>query len=194
MHAMSDLLRLDATSLRVLAHPLRARLLSALRMDGAATATELAARLSTNTGATSYHLRKLESVGLVRDTGVGTGKRRVWEPATRGHEWNPSEFAGDPDSEASLAWLTGFYRTFHDERAAQWSQNATDWPGRWRDALGSGDDGVLVTASQARELRAEIEAVIRRYHQAGADHPDAVRVLVYTDLFPFDAAPPQEHE
>ena len=123
------MLRLDATSLRVLAHPLRARLLSALRIDGAATATELAARLDTNTGATSYHLRKLESVGLVRDTGEGTGKRRVWESATRGHEWDPSEFAGDPDSEASLAWLTGFYRTFHDERATQWAQHATDWPG-----------------------------------------------------------------
>ena len=85
---------------------------------------------------------------------------------------------------------TGFYRTFHEERAAQWAQHGTDWPGHWRDALGSGDDGVLVTASQARELRAEIEAVIRRYHHAGAGDPDALRVLVYTDLFPFDATPP----
>ncbi len=191
---MTDLLRLDATSLRVLAHPLRARLLAALRMDGAATATELAASLNTNTGATSYHLRRLESVGLVRDTGEGIGKRRVWESATRAHEWNPSEFAGNPDSEASLAWLARFYRTFHDERAAQWAQHGTDWPGHWRDALGSGDDGVLVTASQARELRAEIEAVIRRYHHAGAGDPDALRVLVYTDLFPFDATPPSKHE
>ena len=150
--------------------------------------------MNTNTGATSYHLRKLESVGLVRDTGEGTGKRRVWESATRAHEWNPSEFAGDPDSEASLAWLTGFYRTFHDEHAAQWAQHATDWPGGWRDALGSGDDGVLVTAAQARELRAEIEAAIRRYHDAGAGDPDALRVLVYTDLFPLDATPPSKHE
>ena len=58
-------LRLDAAALKVLAHPLRSRLLSALRVDGPATATDLATRLETNSGATSYHLRKLESVGLV---------------------------------------------------------------------------------------------------------------------------------
>ena len=64
--------RLDATSLRVLAHPLRSRLLSRLRVGGPATATDLATALGTNSGATSYHLRKLESVGLVTDTGEET--------------------------------------------------------------------------------------------------------------------------
>ena len=76
---MTDVIRLDAAALRVLAHPLRSRLLAQLRLHGAATATELADLLTTNTGATSYHLRKLESVGLVTDTGTGAGKRRVWE-------------------------------------------------------------------------------------------------------------------
>jgi hypothetical protein len=50
-------LRLDAAAVRVLAHPLRSRLLSQLRLDGPATPTSLAAVLATNTGATSYHLR-----------------------------------------------------------------------------------------------------------------------------------------
>ena len=63
----------------MLAHPLRSRLLAQLRLHGPATATDLADVLDTNTGATSYHLRKLESVGLVTDTGTGEGKRRVWE-------------------------------------------------------------------------------------------------------------------
>ncbi|RYE79717.1 MAG: ArsR family transcriptional regulator, partial [Myxococcales bacterium] len=76
---------LDATAVKVLAHPLRSRLLSALRRDGAATATDLAAALGTNSGATSYHLRKLESVGLVEDTGDGEGKRRLWRASTRFH-------------------------------------------------------------------------------------------------------------
>ena len=63
----------------MLAHPLRSRLLSArCGSGGPATATALAAQLSTNSGATSYHLRKLESVGLVADTGEGAGKQRLW--------------------------------------------------------------------------------------------------------------------
>src|SRR5688500_7119435 len=85
-------IRLDATSLRVLAHPLRSRLLSQLRIGGPATATDLAAELGTNSGATSYHLRKLESVGLVADTGEGEGKRRLWRAATDFHSYYPSDF------------------------------------------------------------------------------------------------------
>ena len=59
--------RPDSRQLRVLAHPLRSRLLGALRHGGPATATALAARLGTNSGATSYHLRQLAEAGLVED-------------------------------------------------------------------------------------------------------------------------------
>ena len=189
---MRDTIRLDADALRVLAHPLRSRLLDQLRLHGPATATELADRLVTNTGATSYHLRKLESVGLVSDTGDGVGKRRVWQASSRGHEWEPSDFAGDPDAEASLSWLTAHYRTTHAERLARWADMEREWPGHWRDALGSGDDGVRVTSEQAVALRRELEAVIERYHTAGADDPDAIRVLIWTHLLPMDDRPPQE--
>src|ERR687890_453324 len=90
---------LDARAVKVLAHPLRSRVLSRLRTAGPATATDLAAALSTNTGATSYHLRKLEAVGLVTDTGEGEGKRRLWRAATESHQWDNSDFVGDEDAE-----------------------------------------------------------------------------------------------
>jgi len=184
---MTDIVRLDATALRVLAHPLRARLLTALRVHGPATATELAGRLGTNTGATSYHLRRLEEVGLVADNGEGSGRRRVWEPTSRGHSWQPSDFAGDPDAAASLAWLTDFYLGTHAEYASAWARHAPQWPARWRDALGQGDDGVVVTAEQAEALRDELFAVLHRYRTAGAGHPDAVRLLAVAALYPMDA-------
>src|SRR5687768_18374956 len=98
-------IRLDADALVTLAHPLRSRLLSRLRLHGPATATELAQGLATNTGATSYHLRKLESVGLVEDTGEGAGKRRLWAPTTRSHSFVPSDFAADDDASAAVNWL-----------------------------------------------------------------------------------------
>ena len=66
------------SALRTLAHPLRSRILAELRVHGQATASDLARALATHTGATSYHLRKLEEVGLVEDTGEGAGRRRVW--------------------------------------------------------------------------------------------------------------------
>src|SRR5215217_6608077 len=87
-------IRLDAEAVKTLAHPLRSRLLSALRTGGPATATDLASTLSTNSGATSYHLRRLESVGLVTDTGDGEGKRRLWRATTESHQWEDGDFVG----------------------------------------------------------------------------------------------------
>jgi len=189
---MTDVIHLDATALRVLAHPLRSRLLAQLRLHGAATATELADLLTTNTGATSYHLRKLEAVGLVTDTGTGSGKRRVWEASSRGHEWTPSDFAGDDDSEASLSWLTRHYFTELQAWADRWFAAERAWPREWRDALGYGDDGVHVTPAQAMALREEIHEVVMKYRHAGDGEPDAAHLMIWTILLPVDERPTED--
>jgi DNA-binding transcriptional ArsR family regulator len=183
---MTDVIRLDAESLKVLAHPVRSRILTALRLHGPATATDLAGRLDTNTGATSYHLRRLESVGLVADSGTGVGKRRVWEPSTRSHEWHPSDFEGDRDAEESLAWLTQHYVGEQAQRARTWLEHEREWPREWRDALGYADDGVVVTATQAAELFADLEALFARYREAGRGDPGARRLLAGVLLTPVE--------
>jgi DNA-binding transcriptional ArsR family regulator len=73
----------DARSLRGLAHPLRLQLLGLLRMDGPATATQLAERTGQSSGATSYHLRQLAAYGFViEDLDRTTGRRdRYWRAA-----------------------------------------------------------------------------------------------------------------
>lgn len=187
---MPDHFRLDATALRVLAHPLRSRLLSELRLHGPASATDLAASLDTNTGATSYHLRQLESVGLVTDNGTGAGRRRVWQASTRAHDWLPSDFAGDETAQASLTWLERHYLDALAGRAEAWAEASHRWPARWRDTLGGGDDAVTVTAEQARALWDEIEAVVARYREVGRGVPGSRRVQIWTHLFPLDAEPP----
>ena len=53
-----------------------------------------AQRLGTNTGATSYHLRRLASVGLVEETGEGHGRERPWRAATEMHGWTERDVAG----------------------------------------------------------------------------------------------------
>ena len=187
---MATNIRLDAAAVRVLAHPLRSRLLSALRLHGPATATELAGRLDTNTGATSYHLRKLESVGLVEDTGEGEGKRRVWRAASEYHSWRPSDFAGDEDAETSLGWLTRDYVRIAAEHMQKWFDVEHTWPIEWRDALGLSDDVVLVTAAQAKALQDEVIAVVARYKKAGADDPSARRVSVWHMTHPLETEQP----
>jgi DNA-binding transcriptional ArsR family regulator len=183
-------LRLDATAVKVLAHPLRSRLLGRLRTYGPATATDLASALSTNTGATSYHLRKLEAVGLVTDTGEGEGRRRLWRASTEYHAWSPSQFRDDEDAATAAGWLERDYVRQQAERAEQWLGVADTWPAEWADALGLNDTFVTVTPEQLRALRRDLDAVVARYRHAGDGDPGARRIALTDFARPVDLEPP----
>ncbi len=183
-------MHLDATALRVLAHPLRSRLLSTLRSGGPATATDLAARLGTNSGATSYHLRKLESVGLVTDTGEGEGKRRLWRPSTDSHQFDASDFAGDEDAETALSWLVRDYVHQFTERYEHWLDVQESWPLVWRDALGMSDTFVTATPERLRAMYQEIDEIFTRYRRIDEGDPEARRIHVQLAMYPRDATPP----
>ncbi len=183
-------IRLDSAAVRVLAHPLRSRLLSALRLHGPATATELADRLGTNTGATSYHLRKLESVTLVEDTDEGEGKRRVWRASSEYHSWRASDFAGDEDAETSLGWLTRDYVRYAAGQMQRWFDVEHGWPTEWRDALGISDDTVLLTATETRALHEELDAVITRFKESHVESPDSRRISIWQLMHPVDPDQP----
>jgi DNA-binding transcriptional ArsR family regulator len=153
---------LTAEAIKVLAHPLRARLLGELRMNGPATATALAAGLDTNTGATSYHLRKLAAVGLVEETGEGRGRERWWRPTTHMHEWNDDVTEGDPDARASAGWLREHYVRRFVEAADRWLANHDEWPLEWRRLAGSSDFTMSLTTDELDSLMKELWAVIQR--------------------------------
>jgi DNA-binding transcriptional ArsR family regulator len=182
---------LDAQAIKVLAHPLRSRLLSRLRTAGPATATDLAAALSTNTGATSYHLRKLESVGLVTDTGEGEGRRRLWRASTDFHSWTNSAFRDDEDASTALNWLQRDYVRQFSERAERWLDASPSWPAEWVDVLGLNDVFVTVTPEQMHDLNARLEALLAEFRTVGEDDPRARRISVYTYARPTDFEPPR---
>jgi DNA-binding transcriptional ArsR family regulator len=169
---------LDARAIKVLAHPLRSRLLSRLRTGGPATATELAMALSTNTGATSYHLRKLESVGLVTDTGEGEGKRRLWRASTAYHSWTNSAFRDDEDTSTALDWLQRDYVRQFAEKAERWLDAAPNWPAEWVDVLGLNDTFVHVTPEQMHELNTRLNALLAEYRSVGEGDPRARQISV----------------
>ena len=179
-------IQLDARAIRVLAHPLRSRLLSRLRREGPATATTLAAAMHTNSGATSYHLRQLESVGLVTDTGEGRGKQRLWRASTDYHGWKASDFRGDEDAAAAREWLERDYIRQLATRAERWQDVSSGWPDAWTDVLGLRDTSVTVTPEHMAELNSELEALLARYRHRGQDDPAARRIQVYTHTHPTD--------
>lgn len=175
----------DRSALRVLAHPLRTRLLAELRALGSATASDLARVLGTNSGATSYHLRRMAEVGLVADAGT-IGRRRLWEVAT---EDRALDVGDDEDDEAALDWLARDYVGHFAQKAQGWLTDAPEWPLGWQEACGLEDHLVLVTDEQLASLRAEMTELLARYRRVGAGNPSAKRVTFYTCPLPVDPPP-----
>ncbi|GAB3982939.1 helix-turn-helix domain-containing protein [Plantactinospora veratri] len=191
---------LDSTQIRVLAHPLRARLLIALRSDGPATATRLAQALGTNSGATSYHLRQLADAGLVvEEPDRGSGRQRWWRAAHQFSSWRRSNFDGDPDALAAADWLHRHAVRLHADLTERWITEQHEFPVEWRDAATFSDVLLRLTPAQLRQLNDELHAVVDRYQHAvpgvdGVDLPEpgdgTEQVLLYLHSFPVRARIP----
>lgn len=177
---------LDTDSVKVLAHPLRSRLVGTLRLHGPSTATALAKLLDTNSGATSYHLRQLEKAGLVRDTGEGDAKSRIWAASADLTHVTPSDFDDDEDASTALGWLSRDWLRHFTTKFERWLDVQSTWPAAWRDATGMNDDMVLVTDEQLVSMHREIDEVVKRYKRAGAGNPLAKRVAAYLCFYPLD--------
>ena len=189
--APATLIRLDPRGLKVLAHPLRSRLLTALRSGGPATATALAEALGTNTGATSYHLRKLASVGLVEETGQGRGRERWWRAATEMHSWTERDVAGDPDAEAATDWLRRHYLRYFLDGYQAWLDVQGSWPLDWRDVAGASDYALRISPARLADFQAEFEALFERYREMGPDELGDERIVqVYLYAFPLPTTTP----
>ncbi|MFY1671753.1 ArsR/SmtB family transcription factor [Plantactinospora sp. WMMB334] len=193
-HPPASVVALDGAQIRVLAHPLRARLLIALRSDGPATATRLAQALGTNTGATSYHLRQLADAGLVAEVPErGSGRQRWWRAVHQFSSWRATDFADDPDAQAAADWLHRHAVRLHAELTERWVTEQHAYPTEWRDAATVADVLLRLTPEQLRQLNDEMWAVVDRYRHAvpavdgreAAESGDGTeQVLLYLHSFP----------
>ena len=189
---------LSAEQVVVLAHPLRSRLLSALRVSGPATSTALALALGTNSGTSSYHLRKLAGVGLVVEAPeLGDGRDRWWRAAADEHSYSTQDFDGDADNAAhadaaaAADWLHAHYLRTHTRRAEDWVESRRDWPAAWQGASTMSDYLLHLTPEQLRALNAELGEVLARWREAGdPTAPGAEQVVVLLHDFPLRTDPP----
>ncbi len=186
-----EVAQLDSASLHALAHPLRIRLLGALRWEGPATATALAHRLGTNSGATSYHLRQLEQAGLVvEDEEIGTRRERWWRSAHDMTRFDPERFQDAPDDRAAAQWLLRHHSQKRTEWVDEWIEVRDHWPAEWRSASDLSDYRIRLSPQRLQELNDEVHALLRRYQGASdPDEPEAEQVLVLWSSFPSPRPP-----
>ncbi|MBL1097424.1 winged helix-turn-helix domain-containing protein [Streptomyces coffeae] len=178
--------RLDAHSLRGLAHPLRMRLYELLSLDGPATATLLAQRLGENTGTVSWHLRHLAEHGFIEeDTARGTKRERWWRGTGVINDLRIADFRDDPDAHGALSvYLRELIQQYFSRVMTYVGE---DWDERWRNAGTVADwRDLRMTPSQLRALNTELMGVIARHAPAAdtAPDPEALPVVVQLQSFP----------
>lgn len=180
---MREKRRLDARSLRGLAHPLRMTILEQLTLDGPATSTGLAARLGENTGTVSWHLRHLAEHGFIEEeTGRGTRRERWWRVVDQERSLDMADFRDDPETRGPLSV---FLHEVVQQQFARVTRYLTeDWRGRWQGVgtISSRQD-LRLTPDQLKALNAELQAVVERHVPAEAA-PDAQPVVVQWQSFP----------
>ncbi len=185
----------EPQDLRALAHPLRLRLLGALRLDGPATASALARRFEVSSGLTSYHLRALAERGFVEDAPEHKGGReRWWRAAHDAHEWEMPQ-SGDA---AELAGRLEAARALTLEQAraySRWLEKVVSaeaaLPDEWRPAVALSDRWMHLTPAQLRRLTAELEEVVDRFAREAEEGAEgARRVGTLFAAFPDDGILP----
>lgn len=167
---MSDLERRrlrDAAELRVLAHPLRLRLLQVLTDLGSATATELAEQVGESPANCSWHLRQLAKHGFVEETGERKGRQRPWRPVSIGLSWGAGDEPGDVAAAGDELSAVLMEQEFGKLRSWQtWKR--TD-PPEWQDAAALEQGTLWLTATELAELGDELVAILDRYRPRIAD-------------------------
>ena len=180
-------LTLGTASLRVLAHPVRVRLLGLLREHGPSTATLLAGRLGLNSGATSYHLRQLAAGGLVEeDHERGNARDRWWRSVHRATYFDPYEVP-EADRGAGAAYMAAIAAQYAG-RIQLAARDVLELPPAWQRSSDLSDFRLRLTPDETAAIVNELHGVIARYRRAdepaGDAAPDAETVVIQVQVMP----------
>lgn len=180
----------EPTALKALTHPVRLRMLGMLRIDGPATATQLAVRLGLNSGATSYHLRQLAQYGFIEEAPHASRRDRWWRAS---HELT-SVPASETEGEA-LDLDMAFNQAALSLQVGQMQQALEEYaelPAEWRRATAADDIIIPMTAEQAEALTKRLTGIIMEamraappLGEAASRNPGMVPFYVMLHAFPY---------
>ncbi|MCG5214300.1 winged helix-turn-helix domain-containing protein [Streptosporangium sp. KLBMP 9127] len=188
---MSEVFRVtDPRTLKAVAHPLRARMLSLLRFDGPATATELARKVGESSGLTSYHLRELARYGFIEeDPEQRDARERRWRAAHMYTSWRSGEMSATPEGREADEFMRRrqIANLLHDHEA--FGQRMDTMSREWVDASGMADEIVRLTPGSMAALWehwARFSSALQELARNDAGDPAAEEVAVYMYAIPRD--------
>ena len=174
----------DAAALGALTHPLRARILGVLRLEGAATASQLGRRLGESSGATSYHLRQLARFGFVEEAPDQQSRReRVWRAAHALTSIDPRRFSSGADAVV----LDEFSRRQLGQLQAQaqrWMSRRAGASPQWQSAAGFSDATARLSPGACAELHERLTELVDELQARSAGEPEVGWVSVFLAALP----------
>lgn len=189
-HASEEPKRLDSRSLRGLAHPLRIRILSTLRLDGSSTATRLARQLGQDSGNISWHLRQLAEHGFIdEDTERGTRRERWWQARHQASRLDVASLPAGPEAGQLVTTYLGHILDQQFGRAAAFLADG-GWAPEWRAAAEFSGWRLELTPAGLRALTEEVAGVVERHRAAAV--PGTAAVHVQLQAFPRRREPDSE--
>jgi DNA-binding transcriptional ArsR family regulator len=175
----------SAAGLRALSHPTRLKILTLLRFEGGATATQLAQRLSLNTGATSYHLRQLADHGFIEeDRDRGDARDRWWRAAHMTTRANLDARGGSEEEAESTEAYLHTVALAYTETLMQHAGEHRYLPAAWQKASTTSDWHLRLTAARAEQLVIALVDVIEGYAEDADDEAHAGSFVVNLNAFP----------
>ena len=151
----------EPEALHALSHPVRLELIDYLMAAGPATASACARAVGDTPSNCSYHLRVLAKVGLVGEAASEDGRERPWEALITGFEVG----SADPGAQATPeeTQLEALSLQLDQRRAREYLARRENEPRRWREAAFHNGYRLRVTPAELRDLRDELDALIRPY-------------------------------
>jgi predicted ArsR family transcriptional regulator len=153
----------NAKALRAYAHPVRMKLILALRTRGPLTATQAGRLLGESSGTCSFHLRQLAKYGLVEETGQGTGREKPWRATTTSTAWD--DIQPDPEAAAAAGLLLEVLAESYFAQLMQYLEVRERETEEWQRAAIFGDRFLWVTADELTGIQRGINAATDQYFE-----------------------------
>ncbi|GHC88892.1 hypothetical protein GCM10010349_76430 [Streptomyces flavofungini] len=170
----------EPAAIKALTHPLRVRLLGLLRMDGPATASELAARTGESSAATSYHLRVLAKYAFVAEAENRDSRERRWRAVHAVTTWDHAAMEASPVGREFTGKMAR-RQLEHLRESLEWYE-ADLAAGRtdreWLEPSGITDLLPDLTPESLAELKQAFEAKLEELAARDAGDPRAGKVVV----------------
>ena len=180
---------IDLAALKVMAHPLRVRILDELSKFGPLTASGLGERLGESSGATSYHLRQLAKHDFVLEVeGKGSARERWWRRAPVGLSMDPTELGDTAAGREAYDLVNREFRRNQENALNDFMARAADtFSETWLRASTISTSNLRMTVDELAELSAKVYEVLDEAIVAFRERevpPGARPVQVQFNAFP----------